>query len=318
MLVNNQPTLSIVLPCYNEAESIAYAVKELSALLDDMIQQKEISLHSCLYFVDDGSTDETWQILSTLHSKYKIIKGMKLSRNFGHQIALLAGLTEVSKFSDITISIDVDLQQDPKAMHDFIKEYKKGADIVLGIRVDRKTDGWIKRNSASFFYAFMRAMGVKIVNGHADYRLLNKQALQALLSFSEPNIFLRGICSLVGFKCKNVQYKVLERRFGATKYSVQKMFRLALHGITSLSIIPLRMVAVTGFLLFMLSLVMGCYVLYKYLLGNTIAGWASTTLPIYFIGGVQLLCLGIIGEYIGQIYATVKNRPRWFSEDRLG
>ena len=203
-------------------------------------------------------------------------------------------------------------------MHAFIKEYRDGADIVLGVRIDRKTDSWIKGKTASFFYAFMRMMGLTIIPDHADYRLMSKQALQALLSFSEPNIFLRGVCLLLGFKYKTVEFKVQERRFGSTKYSVKKMFRLAMHGITSLSTVPLRMVALIGFLLFMLSLIMGSYVLYESLLiGDTIPGWASTILPIYFIGGVQLLCLGILGEYVGQIYATVKNRPRWISESTL-
>jgi glycosyltransferase involved in cell wall biosynthesis len=243
---------------------------------------------------------------------------LKLSRNFGHQAALLAGLTAVTRHCDAAISIDADLQQDPHAIRDFVKELHKGADIVLGVRKDRGTDGWLKKQTALAFYTLMRVLGVNIIPNHADYRLLSKRALEALALFPEPSIFLRATCLQLGFNVSTVFFEVSERQFGQTKYSLKKMLRLALHGITSCSVVPLRIVAIIGFVLFLSSLGMGAYVLWHALfVGDTIPGWASITLPIYFIGGVQLLCLGVVGEYVGQIYKTVKNRPRWICEHKL-
>ena len=243
---------------------------------------------------------------------------MKLSKNFGHQAALLAGLSEVTKHCDAAISIDADLQQDPLAIRDFVIELRKGADVVLGVRRDRGTDGWLKKQTALGFYALMRIMGVNIIPNHADYRLLSKRALEALALFPEPSIFLRATCLHLGFRVSTVLFDVSERQYGQTKYSLTKMLRLALHGITSFSVVPLRIVAIIGFVIFLSSLGMGGYVIWHSLyVGDTIPGWASITLPIYFIGGVQLLCLGVVGEYVGQIYKTVKNRLRWICEHKL-
>lgn len=312
------PRLAIILPCYNEEASIGYAAEHLIYIIGELIADGIISKDSFLFFVDDGSSDNSWEVITGLHQKGNAIKGLKLSKNFGHQAALLAGLMTVTKECDVAISIDADLQQDPCAIKNFIQEFRNGAEVVLGVRRDRSEDGWFKKRSALIFYATMRTFGVNIVPNHADYRLLSKKALEALAQFPEPSIFLRATCLQLGFKTAIVQFDVRERQFGETKYSLKKMLRLALHGITSTSVVPLRIVAVTGFILFILSLGMGGYVIWQALVGgNTVPGWASTTLPIYFIGGVQLLCLGIVGEYIGQIYKTVKNRPRWICEYKL-
>lgn len=312
------PRLAIVLPCLNEHESIGYAVRELSAIIKDATGLKLIAENSFLFFVDDGSTDETWQIIETFNRSNRAIKGLKLSRNFGHQAALLAGLTAVTPDCDAAISIDSDLQQDPLAIKDFVREFRKGMDVVVGVRKNRGTDGWFKKLSAMGFYKLMGMMGVHTVPNHADYRLLSKRALEALALYPESNVFLRAICLELGLRVSTVYFDVKERQYGQTKYSLFKMLRLAIHGITSFSIVPLRIVAIIGMVLFLLSLGMGCYVLWHaLLLGDTVPGWASTALPIYFIGGVQLLCLGIVGEYVGQIYSTVKHRPRWICECKL-
>jgi len=317
--VNNiAPRLALVLPCYNESESIDYAVVQLMALIQELAKEGLISKDSYLFFVDDGSTDETWEVIDKCNRSNKAVKGLKLSKNFGHQAALLAGLSEVTKDCDAAISIDADLQQDPLAIRDFVIELRKGADVVLGVRRDRGTDGWLKKQTALGFYALMRIMGVNIIPNHADYRLLSKRALEALALFPEPSIFLRATCLHLGFRVSTVLFDVSERQYGQTKYSLTKMLRLALHGITSFSVVPLRIVAIIGFVIFLSSLGMGGYVIWHSLyVGDTIPGWASITLPIYFIGGVQLLCLGVVGEYVGQIYKTVKNRPRWICEHKL-
>ncbi len=316
--ISEVPRLAIVLPCFNENESINHAVTQLTALIKKLADEGLISKDSYLFFVDDGSTDESWAVIEEFNRSNKAINGLKLSRNFGHQVALLAGLTTVAKNCDAAISIDADLQQDPLVIREFVKEFRNGADVVLGVRRDRGTDSWFKKQTALGFYTLMGAMGVNTVPNHADYRLLSKKALEALALFPEPSMFLRAICLQLGFRVSTVLFDVKERQYGQTKYSLKKMLRLALHGITSFSIAPLRIVAIIGFVLFLFSLGMGGYVVWRTMfVGDTVPGWASTTLPIYFIGGVQLLCLGVVGEYVGQIYTTVKNRPRWICEHKL-
>lgn len=312
------PRLAIVLPCFNESESIKLASDELFEIIREMVSKGMVAENSYIFFVDDGSTDGTWTAIESLHKRNQFFKGLKLSKNFGHQVAVLAGLTEVTKDCDAAISIDADLQQDPRAIFDFVNKYKNGADVVLGVRRDRGTDGWFKKQTALGFYNFMGLMGVKIVPNHADYRLLSKRALEALGLFQEPGIFLRATCFQLGFRVNTILFDVRERQYGQTKYSLKKMFELALHGITSFSVVPLRFVGIVGFLIFLFSLVMGCYVAwYALFVGGTVPGWASIILPIYFIGGVQLLGLGVVGEYVGKVYTTVKNRPRWICEDLL-
>jgi polyisoprenyl-phosphate glycosyltransferase len=310
--------LAVVVPCFNEEESLRHTAETLLAILDRLSKKSQVTPSSYIQFVDDGSTDGTWDLISDLNSSNSNIKGLKLSRNFGHQAAVLAGLNAVTGNCDAVISIDADLQQDPNAIELFVREFRLGNEVVLGVRNERGTDGWLKRTMATAFYSIMQLMGVNIIKNHADYRLLGKSALAALAQFHESNLFLRAICLQLGFKVGFVKFDVKSRQFGETKYTFKKMLRLARDGITSFSIVPLRMVSAIGFAVFAFATLMGSYVIWQALfVGNTIPGWASTTLPIYFIGGIQLLCLGIIGEYIGQIYETVKKRPRWICEQKL-
>ncbi|MES2832657.1 MAG: glycosyltransferase family 2 protein [Pseudomonadota bacterium] len=312
------PKIAIVLPCFNENESIRHAADQLLAIFADLIAKHEIASDSFLFFVDDGSKDDSWQILESIQQSQPAVKGLKLSRNFGHQAALLAGLMAVIAECDAAISIDADLQQDPFAITKFVAEFKRGADVVMGVRRDRGTDTWFKKQSATGFYTLMKYMGVKTIPNHADYRLLSRRALEALARFPEPDIFLRATCLQLGFRTSIVLFDVKERAFGTTKYSLVKMLRLAIHSITSFSVMPLRLVAVLGLTIFLMSVGMSGYVAWQALVvGDTIPGWASITLPIYFIGGIQLLCLGIVGEYIGHICQVVKKRPRWIEEKRI-
>jgi len=312
------PTLAIIVPCFNEEESVPTSVQILQEVLDGMKTIKLVSEESYLYFVDDGSNDSTWKYLHNIHLTSPKVRALKLSRNFGHQTALLAGLMAVKGRCDAAISIDADLQQDPLAIPEFVKKYIEGADVVFGVRNDRSSDGLFKRATATWFYSLMKVMGVMIIPHHADYRLLSNRAIEALAEHTEPNIFLRAICVSLGFKTETVYFDVRERAKGLSKYSFAKMLKLALDGITSFSVVPLRAIAVLGFLIFCGSLLMAFYVIYRSLVvGDTVPGWASTTLPIYVLGGIQILCMGIIGEYISQIVTAVKRRPRYIQESEL-
>jgi glycosyltransferase involved in cell wall biosynthesis len=318
MVTPKLPTLAIVFPCFNEAENIQSSGLIIRGLLNQLIIEKQIAEDSFLYFVDDGSSDQTWANIKLLREEIGCVRGTKLSRNFGHQTALLSGLTAVTDQCDAAVSIDVDLQQDPEAIRQFVRDFSQGNEIVLGIRHDRQQDSWFKKQTAQLFYRFSKLMGLDIIPNHADYRLLGNKALNALKHHTEPNVFLRALCLNLGFKTSQVYFDVHERKYGSTKYTLSKMLNLALHGITSFSVRPLRLVAAVGLIIFMASLGMSLYVLWSALIaGNVVPGWASTVIPIYFIGGVQLLCLGIIGEYIGQVYMTTKQRPRWITEQTL-
>ena len=313
------PALAIVVPCFNEAETIKHSTKILLKTLSEMIEKKEVSLKSYILFVDDGSHDETWFLISEEHKTDSKVKGISLSRNFGHQHALMSGLQQIKDKCDISISIDADLQQDPKAMSKFIAEYNNGADIVFGIREKTKNTSFLKRSASALFYKLLTLMKAEIIPDHADYRLLSNRAVSALTLHKEPNLFLRGLCLKLGFKTSTVKHTVFDREYGTTKYSVKKMLSLALNGVTTLTIFPLRAIALVGLLCFAATLIMGAYVLWHTIItGNTVPGWASTTLPIYFIGGIQLLALGIFGEYLGKIYLTVQNRPRWIISNQIG
>ncbi|MGE5621403.1 MAG: glycosyltransferase family 2 protein [Candidatus Bathyarchaeota archaeon] len=312
------PRIALVVPCYNEEECLLATIATLGRLLDRLAGEGTVAADSFLYLVDDGSSDRTWTLIATAHAADPRVRGLRLSRNFGHQNALLAGLKGVMGRCDASISIDADLQQDPEAIPAFVDAYRRGAEVVLGVRSDRRADGWFKGTTARLFYRLMAAMGVGIVPNHADYRLLGAQAMAALAEYRESNLFLRYICCQLGFRTETVSFEVRPRLQGESKYSLAKMLRLALHGITSSSVVPLRLVAVTGFVIFLLSAVMGGYVLYRTLaVGDTVPGWASTTLPIYFIGGIQLLCLGVVGEYVGQIFGEVKRRPHYLQDHEL-
>lgn len=312
-----KPVLALVIPAYNEEPVLRETARRLGDVLADLARSSRIDDRSFCLFVDDGSTDGTWEIIRELNRTHSTVKGLKLSRNFGHQSALLAGLTRVRDEADCIISIDADLQQDENAICRFIDKYHEGYDIVYGVRTGRDTDKWFKRTSALFFYALMNKMGVEIVKNHADYRLISQRALRALSDFGEVNLFLRGLFPILGFKQGVVSHEVRDRFAGKSKYSLKKMLSFALNGITSYSIMPVRVITVTGFAIFSVSLVMSVYVVVAYLSGKAVVGWASTVLPIYFIGGVQLLSLGLIGEYIGKIYLEVKKRPRFIIEDEV-
>jgi len=312
------PTLAVIVPCLDEEESLSHTIFELTHILKKLVLAGSVSNDSFVLLVDDGSSDQTWHIIAAASAESTQVNGLRLSRNFGHQHALMAGLAAAEPISDITVSIDADLQQDPEVIPEFITAYSGGADVVYGVRRDRNTDSMGKRTSATMFYRLMRVMGVEVTPNHADYRLLSGRALRALLQFSESHIFLRGLSTLLGFKTATVFFDVKDREYGYTKYSLRKMVRFALFAITSFSVVPLRMVFVCGIVCFAVSTLMGAYILASDLSGQTVPGWASTTLPIYLLAGVQLLCLGVVGEYVGKIYSTVQARPRWLIWETAG
>lgn len=315
-LQTNKPSLAIVVPCYNESEVFNFCLNELSSILQDLISKNKISEESYILFVDDGSKDDTWNQIKKASSTSLLVKGIKLSRNRGHQIALMAGLTTIN--TDISISIDADLQDDTQCIYEMINKYMQGAEIVYGVRGDRSTDTKFKRGTAELFYTLMSKLGVEQVNNHADYRLLSSRALESLKQYKEQNVYLRGIIPLVGFKSDKVFYSRSKRLAGESKYPLKKMLALALEGITSLTITPLRFISVIGFLTCAISAFTGIYVLIDKLLGSTVEGWTSLMIAIFFLGGVQMLSLGVIGEYVGRIYLESKNRPKFFIEDKTG
>ena len=312
-----QPVLSIVVPCYDEELVIRELTKRLLEVLGNLVNERRISPASFIYFVDDGSTDGTWDVIAELHQKERAVKGLKLARNVGHQNALLAGLLGVKERADCVISMDADLQQDEQAIYSFMEKFEQGADIVYGVRKDRQADSFLKKSTALFFYRLMKLMGVKIIRNHADYRLISKKALNAMSEYTEVNLFLRGIFADIGFKSAVVPFNVRQRFAGTSKYSLRKMLAFAFDGITSFSVAPLRIVTVAGALIFLFSCVMSGFVLLSVIRGNVVPGWASTVIPIYFLGGVQIMMMGLIGEYIGKIYKEVKARPRFIKDIEL-
>lgn len=312
--------LCIVVPAYNEEVMLTQTYQELSLVLNVLIKQGEIARESFICFVDDGSKDKTWEILKGISqnestSEASAVSAIKLSRNYGHQNALLAGLEYVADKCDYAISIDCDLQDDVGVIGEFVKKAKAGAEVIYGVRKSRYKDSVFKKYSALMFYRLMEIMGVKIIYNHADYRLLSARAIKSLLNFSEVNLFLRGIVPLLGFKTDVVEYDRLERFAGESKYPLKKMLSFAWNGITSFSVMPLRLVSVLGVMFFLLSIIFGCYALFvKLFTDGVVYGWASTIIPLCFFSGIQLLSLGVIGEYIGKIYTESKRRPRYFIE----
>lgn len=335
--------LAIVIPAHNEEAVILQTCRELQLVLGELVKQGEIARESFICFIDDGSKDKTWEILQDISrdtmrlestqqlstdidskasqpqvgkTEYIAISAIKLSRNYGHQNALLAGLEYVADKSDCAISIDCDLQDDISVIDEFVRKAKAGAEVIYGVRKKRDTDSFFKKYTALGFYKLMALMGVKITYNHADYRLLSARAIKSLLNFNEVNLFLRGIVPLLGFKSDVVEYDRLERFAGESKYPLMKMLSFAWNGITSFSVTPLRLVSVLGVVFFLLSIGLGAWVLYvKLFTSGVMYGWASTMIPLCFFSGIQLLSLGVIGEYIGKIYAESKYRPRYFIED---
>lgn len=310
------PVLYIVIPCYNEQEVLPITAPMFLNKLHELAGKKLVSENSRIMFVNDGSSDGTWDIIRALAASDEHYIGISQSRNRGHQNAVLAGLMEAKDRCDISISIDCDGQDDINAMDDMVRAYLDGCDIVYGVRNDRETDSFFKRTTAQGFYRFLSAMGAEIVYNHADYRLISARALHELAKFKEVNLFLRGMVPLVGFKSTSVEYKRAERIAGKSKYPLRKMLALAGDGITSLSIKPLRLIMSFGVIVALLSFVGVIWAIVAALAGRAVAGWASMTCIICFVSGVQLICMGIIGEYIGKIYMETKQRPRYIISER--
>ncbi|WP_141432531.1 glycosyltransferase family 2 protein [Bacillus sp. 03113] len=312
-----QPIVSIVIPCYNEEEVFSLTYLQLKKVLQSLISERLIDPRSQLLFVDDGSHDHTWDKIVEACRYDVAVSGLKLSRNFGHQKALLSGLEEASKFADCIISVDADLQDDVTIIHDFIAKYLEGYEVVYGVRKKRETDTFLKRTTALGFYQMMKKLGIPIIYNHADYRLMSKRSINEMMRFKETNLFLRGIVPLVGFKTTKVYYDRKERAAGESKYPLAKMLAFALDGITSFSVKPIRLITMFGFIASFISVIAGGYVLLEKMLGHTESGWASMMISLWFIGGLLLLSIGLIGEYIGKIYEEVKRRPRYIIEETM-
>lgn len=313
------PKLAIIIPCYNEELCVESTCKRLLEVLKDLIDKQKITPDSYLYLVDDGSIDNTWNLIEKLHSGNSLIKGQKFIRNYGNQKALIAGLEGVRSLGcDCVVSIDADLQQDELAIEKFLDEYQKGYDIVLGIRNDRKTDGFFKKTTAIMFYKIMNLLGAKIAMNHSDYRLVSKHALDILELYPEKSLFLRGVFHELGLKTSTVHFNVKPRFAGSSKFNFMSLMGLALNGITSFSIVPLRIVACLGFLMALFGFLVGLETVFeKLFFHNSPNGFATMIILLCFFGGLQIFCLGVIGEYIGQVYREVKARPRYITEKEL-
>ena len=316
-LTKKNKILYLVIPCYNEEEVLYETSKRLLDKITKMIDDKVISESSRIVFVNDGSKDRTWNIISELNENNKLFAGINLSRNRGHQNALLAGLMTVKDYADMVISLDADLQDDVDTIDKFVEEYYNGSDIVYGVRSSRKTDTFFKRTTALAFYKLMSSLGVESIYNHADYRLMSKRALEGLEQFKEVNLFLRGMIPLIGYKNSIVEYERHERFAGESKYPLKKMISFALDGITSLSVKPIRMITGVGFTIFLISIVALIYSIIVKFIGKTSEGWTSLVVSLWMLGGIQLLSLGVIGEYIGKIYNETKQRPRFIISDKL-
>ncbi|RFU70650.1 glycosyltransferase [Peribacillus saganii] len=306
-----EPILTIVVPCFNEAETLPETIRQLDQLVAEMIKENLVAVSSKILFVDDGSKDKTWPIIYKSSLQNDRVKGLKLARNSGHQNALLAGLFTAKEGSDCVISIDADLQDDINVIPVFIQKFVEGNEIVYGVRDKRDTDTLFKKTTAQAFYKLMKYMGVNLIYNHADFRLMSKRAIQELERFDEVNMFLRGIVPLIGFKADTVYYDRKERMAGETKYPLKKMLAFAFDGITSFSVTPIRFVLLLGLASFLVSMLVGGYFLALKFSGNTTTGWTSLIISIWLIGGLQLIAIGLIGEYIGKIYKESKRRPKF-------
>lgn len=307
----------LVIPCYNEQEVLPETSRQLRDIMRGLMEQGKISEESRIAFVNDGSKDATWNIISQLHQEDSIFVGINLAHNRGHQNALLAGLMTAKEYADAAISLDADLQDDVGVIEQFIDKFAEGKDIVYGVRSTRQTDTVFKRGTAHAFYKLMKVMGADTLEDHADYRLMSKRALEGLAQFKEVNLFLRGLVPMIGYETDIVYYERHERFAGESKYPLKKMLSFAVDGITSCSVKPIRLITTLGMLLFSVSLVLLCYFLVVWFLGKTVAGWTTIVISVWGIGGLQLLALGVIGEYIGKIYMEVKERPRYIIESIL-
>lgn len=309
--------LALVVPCYNEEAVLEISAKELKRVLNDLIAKNKIAEDSFVLFVNDGSKDRTWELIEKEHRESPFICGLKLAGNVGHQFALTAGLLVAKDLSDVTISIDADLQDDTAVIEEMIDKFHEGKDIVYGVRNDRKRDSFFKRTTAQGFYKVMAAMGVKTVYNHADFRLMSKRAVEQFSKYEETNLFLRGMVPLIGYETDNVYYERKERVAGESKYPLKKMLALAWNGITSFSVKPISLISVLGLVIMILSICAAIYAFASYFMGTVEPGWTSLILSIWFLGGLQLIAIGLIGQYIGKIYIEVKHRPRYNVEKLL-
>ena len=309
--------LYLAIPCYNEEEVLRDSAGKLLRKYVTMMAEHKITFDSKIVFIDDGSKDKTWQIIEELHRENPIFQGIKLTRNRGHQNALLCGLMTLKDKADAVISIDADLQDDINTFDEMVAKFEEGCDVVYGVRSKRETDTFFKRFTAEAFYKILNHMGAKVIFNHADFRLMSKRALEAFSLYKETNIFLRGMVPLIGYKSDIVTYERSERLAGESKYPLKKMLALAWEGITSLSIQPIRLITWLGLIIFLISLIMIIYSIISHFVGATVSGWASTLCSIWALGGLQLLAIGIIGEYIGKIYLEAKRRPRFIVETFL-
>lgn len=310
-------TLYILAPCYNESEVLPMSSKIFLDKLNGLISEGKISEDSRVAFVDDGSKDNTWEIIESLHEMDPKFVGIKLSRNRGHQNALLGGLSTIVDDCDMIVTIDADVQDDVNAIDKMVDDFNSGSDIVYGVRASRDTDTFFKRTTAQGFYKFMSSMGVETVYNHADFRLMSSRAVKALLEFKEVNLFLRGMVPLVGFKSTTVTYDRAPRLAGESKYPLKKMLSFAFDGITSFSVKPIRLITALGVITFILSVIFALYALISFAVHHAVPGWTSTVLSIWFFGSLQIIAIGIVGEYIGKIYLESKHRPRFFIEKYL-
>ncbi|MCQ2011576.1 MAG: glycosyltransferase family 2 protein [Sporolactobacillus sp.] len=312
-----EPILTIVVPCYNEEAVLDETTKRLRTVLLQACRDQLISFRSTILFVDDGSNDRTWEIIDSAAQENQEITGLKLSRNFGHQNALIAGMETARPYSDCVITIDADLQDDVNAIRKFLIKFRNGYDVVYGVRDKRDTDTMFKKNTALLFYKIMERLGVKMVPNHADYRLLSRRVLDEFVNYQEENIFLRGMIPLLGFKSTKVYYNRAERFAGESKYPLKKMLNFAIDGITSFSITPIRMVTYLGGTVAGIGFLIGLYAIIQHVLGHVVTGWTSMIISLWTIGGMQLIAIGVIGEYIGKIFKETKHRPRYIVEKRL-
>lgn len=315
--MNKLPILYIVVPCYNEEEVLYETTKRLKVKLKEIIKSKKVSNQSRVMYVNDGSKDKTWDIIKEINDNEELFTGISLSRNRGHQNALLGGLLTAKNYADVVISMDADLQDDIDAIEKMIDKYHDGNDIVYGVRCTRKKDSFFKRFTAEAFYKLMKYLGVDCIYNHADYRLTSKKVLEEFSNFKEVNLFLRGMFPLVGFKSDIVYYERNERYAGNSKYPLKKMLNFAWDGITSFSVKPLRLICVLGFIILFISVAIMIYSIIRKLTGNTVPGWTFLSISIWFIGGIQMISIGIIGEYIGKIYQETKRRPRYIISENL-
>lgn len=313
----DKPVLYVVVPCYNEEEVLPETSRRLKAKLEALVEREKISPHSKVMFVNDGSKDRTWELIEELHRGNAVFSGVNLSRNRGHQNALLAGLMTAKDRCDMAISMDADLQDDIDAVDAMVDKYLEGCDIVYGVRSSRKKDTFFKRFTAEAFYRLMNALGAETVFNHADYRLMSRRALVGLAEFREVNLFLRGVVPMIGYTTATVEYERGERFAGESKYPLKKMLAFALEGITSLSTKPIRCITTLGVLIFLISIVMLIVFIVEWAAGMTVAGWASVICSVWAIGGLILLALGVTGEYIGKIYLETKQRPRFLIREVL-